>query len=318
LRAGSASPATSERQHGIGSRRVYSLTRGWKSRSGRGRVVRVSAVYDDEQLSDSLRDRVRNPFEAFSLGPRIAIGGALDLLEIISDPPLLQRRMDKVKLFVEDPRSVEEKATVAARKVEQKLTMAVDKGKAVESMALQSLQTSLQSLMPADLQDKLTKLLPADLAADLAKPPRSPPPPVAATSPPTASRKSVKPMLEGDPKYSLAKNIEESRARSASKAPDPDMSDADRAEAQTAAEVERLRLEVGRLRAALVEYAALKEEGAPGKVKMAALNLRERRDALRRIIRESRLGTNAAGSALAAAVKQAEELAADVAKLQIE
>lgn len=111
--------------------------------------------------------------------------------------------------------------------------MAADNGKAVEIMALQSLQTSLQSLMPADLQDKLIKLLPDDLAADLAKPSRSPPPPVVAASPPTASRKSAKPMLEGDPKYSLAKKIEESRARSASKAPDPDMSDADRAESQT-------------------------------------------------------------------------------------
>ena len=46
-----ASSATTERSKGIGSGRVYSLTRGWKSRTGRGRVVRVSAVYDDEQLS---------------------------------------------------------------------------------------------------------------------------------------------------------------------------------------------------------------------------------------------------------------------------
>jgi len=292
------------------------MPRSQKYQMGRGRTFLVRAAYEDGSPLGSLRDRVKTPLDAITLGPRIAMGGALDLLEVVSDPEILRDRMNELETFIQDPRSADEKASVVAKEVEFRLVSAADKGRAMEGMAVQSARAALQSsdTLPAELKENLIGLLPAESAAESAALPapkgtggaRAPGPP------------KSKPVLKGDPKYSLAQRIEESRDKAAKKPADAPMSDAARAEFQAAAEVDRLKDEVAQLRVALSEYAAAKEEGTPGKLKMSALNLRERRDALSRSIRESNV-TSASGSspALSEAMQQAEELSQGVASLDI-
>eukprot|EP00241_Pyramimonas_parkeae_P007222 CAMPEP_0114234572 /NCGR_PEP_ID=MMETSP0058-20121206/5779_1 /TAXON_ID=36894 /ORGANISM="Pyramimonas parkeae, CCMP726" /LENGTH=312 /DNA_ID=CAMNT_0001346257 /DNA_START=4 /DNA_END=942 /DNA_ORIENTATION=- len=272
----------------------------------------------------SLVDRVKNPVDALTLVPRIVLGGSLDLFAALSEPGGIQKQMEEFNIFLQDPRPIEEKAAGVTGELEGLLLEAADKGEALESAALQVVEAQLQDMgiETQAIRAGVARALPYSQAGlpGAADPASA----RAAESAPPSPSAHPSQELKRDSKETLAGRIQRGTSNKSPRPAAPPMDAATREALQRAAEVDQIRREVARIRETIVEISEARKSGAVGKIKMKAITLKERRNALSRLLQQSDLSMQASNNAvfrsvdnISSVVEQAEQLVKDVDSLDI-
>ena len=151
---------------------------------------------------------MKDPLAAAVMGPRLALGGATEALDLLQKGQLLgvlAQAPGELNTLLQDPRPINDKAEDLVRRAEGMVETLEERGIAAEAPG----REIFKAILPADLYDRY--LDPAAVGAVAATATQPPPPPAGKAEPPTRSA----------PRTAPATAAEEDARRSLSPSPSP-------------------------------------------------------------------------------------------------